>query len=474
MRDCQTKARLLARGVARCASISSVKGLALLASLVLGACTTPASTSSTPSASAPSPTITTSPPPAPSPTAARGTALVPPVVSRAQYGDFAITLDVPDRPGQPAEDLVWHVDPYQAGPLYATRVASVLGLGGAGIVGEVPAGGAPGSNGPWRLWFGDKVLAVNETSGEVYYFDPNASDGPPPPGPARRDPADVLRVLLRDLGWSADLEPSPGRVTAFRGTEVSARAEHFPSGSWLNPGYRETAVLFPRYAHPVDPVHESGPTIYGSDHMALVTSRGRPAQLIHRPAGQITRPEIYPITPFGQARSELLAAPLRYLHFLSNPTGEPLNLTVRDFFHGNAWTGFSGGGLTHNGQLLVPVWVFSASGTTASGVPVDALFMVDAVVPELRAQGLGGTATTSADTLLRYQLETLGGQNRELLTARGAARFFLGAECEPTVATQEMSASGTLSCGGPTISFTMRRAFPGLASSIWYLSESHK
>jgi hypothetical protein len=107
-------------------------------------------------------------------------------------------------------------------------------------------------------------------------------------------------------------------------------------------------------------------------------------------------------------------------------------------------------------------------------VPVDALFIVDAVVPELRAQGLGGTGNTSADTLLRYQLETLAGQNKELLTARGAARYFLGAACEPTIATQEDTASGTMTCGGPTISFTMRRAFPGLSSSIWYLAEAHK
>jgi hypothetical protein len=77
--------------------------------------------------------------------------------------------------------------------------------------------------------------------------------------------------------------------------------------------------------------------------------------------------------------------------------------------------------------------------------------------------------------LLRFQLSTLAGQNKELLTARGAANYFLGATCEPNIATQELSASGTLSCGGPTITFTMRRAFPGLgSSSVWYLSESHK
>jgi hypothetical protein len=234
-------------------------------------------------------------------------------------------------------------------------------------------------------------------------------------------------------------------------------------------------VLFPRYPHPADPTRQSGPHVYGSDHLALVTATGRPAEIIHRPIGKLTGGEVYPIMPYGQARSELLAAPLRYLHFLSNPTGEPLKLTVREAYQGSVWGGFSGGGLTHNGQMLIPAFVFPASGTTASGVPVDAIFIVDAVVPAFRAQGVGGTTNTNADILLRYQLDTLGGQNLQLLTARGAAQFFLGTACEPTIATQEQSASGTMSCGGTTISFTMRRAFPGLgSSSIWYLAESHK
>jgi hypothetical protein len=216
--------------------------------------------------------------------------------------------------------------------------------------------------------------------------------------------------------------------------------------------------------------------VYGADHLALLTAKGRPAQIVHRPAGALGRPEIYPITTFGQARAELLAAPLRYLHFLSNPTGEALKLTFGDAYVGNAWGGFSGEALTHSGQLLLPAWVFTATGTTASGIPVEAIFIVDAVVPALRAQGVGGAVNTSADTLLRLQLSTIAGQNRDLLTARGAARYFLVPSCEPNIATQEASATGTLSCGGsPAISFTMRRAFPGLgSSSIWYLSESHK
>lgn len=387
---------------------------------------------------------------------------------------MGITLDIPDRLGQPAEDIVWHVDPFKPEPGYPARIASAMGLAGPGIRGDAPAGAAPGSNGPWRLWFGDRVLAVNETSGEIYYFDPNATDGPAPVGSARRDPADVLRLLLNDFGWAADVAPSLGGPASFRGTEVTARAEHIINGSWLRPGYRETAVLFPRYRDPTAP--RDGPRIYGTDHLALLSATGRPAEIIHRPAGRITGGAVYPITPFGQARSELLASPLRYLHFLSNPTGEPLKLTVGEAYQGSAWGGFSAGGLTHNGQMLIPVWVFPASGTTASGIPVDAIFIVDAVVPALRAQGLGGTSNLNADILLRYQLDTLGGQNMELLTARGAIRFFLNSNCGPIIDKEDAdTASGTVTCGtGPTISFTVKRAFPGLASSIWYLSDSRK
>ena len=278
---------------------------------------------------------------------------------------------------------------------------------------------------------------------------------------------------MASFGWTADVSASPAGPTRFIGTEVTARADAVISGSWLGPGYRETAILFPRYTHPVDPIHLVGPHIYDTDHLALVTAKGRPAEIIHRPVGALTGAEIYRITTFGAARAELLAAPQRYLRFLSNPTGEAVTLSFGDAYLGHAWAG-AGTGLTHAGQTLVPVWVFSASGTAASGVPVEALFVVDAVLPELRAQGLGGTPNVSADLLLRLQLETLGGQNMELQSARGAARYFLGTPCEPTIATQEVTAIGTMTCGGSTISFTLRRAFPGLASSIWYLAESHR
>ena len=443
------------------------------ASLAVGACVMPPSASPTPTASA-SPIVAPSPTASPVPTTVRGSTLVPPVASRAQYGDIGIALDIPDAPGQPAEDLVWRVDPFKPEPGYAAKVATVLGLTGPGTVGLAPTGAVPGTNGPWRLWSGTKVLAVNEGTGEVYYFDPSATDGPQPPGPARRDPTEFLRLILASFGWTADVSASPAGPTRFIGTEVTARADPIISGSWLEPGYRETAILFPRYPHPFDPIHLGGPHIYDTDHMALLTAKGRPAEIIHRPIGAITSAEIYRITTFGAARAELLAAPQRYLRFLSDPTGEAIKLTFVDAYHGHVWAG-AGTGLTHTGQTLVPVWVFTARGTAAGGVPVDALFIVDAVIPELRAQGLGGTANISADLLLRYQLDTLGGANRELLTARGAARYFLGSACEPAFATQDAdSATGTLACPNPTVSFTVKRAFPGLTSSIWYLSESHK
>src|SRR5207247_10381656 len=130
-----------------------------------------------------------------------------------------------------------------------------------------------------------------------------------------------------------------------------------------------------------------------------------------RPAREVSGGVSYALTTFGQARAELLAAPGRYLQFLSNPTGEALKLTFGEAYLGSAFVGFSGAGLTHNGQLLVPVWVFTASGTSARGIPIDALFIVDAVAPEMRARALSGTAKVSADLLLRYQLDTLGGEN---------------------------------------------------------------
>lgn len=456
-----------------------VPALLIVASLALGACTEPAGASPTPTMSPSAtglPSPTGSPSPSVAPTSVRGTALVTPIVSRAQYGDISIALDIPDRLGQPAEGLVWRVEPFKPPSGYAARVASALGMSGAGVLGAVPAGGAPGTTGPWRLWFGTSALAVNESSGEVYYFDPSATDGPQPPGPARRDPTEVLRLLLGSFGWSADISPSPTGPTRFMGTEVTARADPVISGSWLEPGYRETAVLFPRYPHPEDPIHLGGPHVYDTDHVALLTAKGRPAEIIHRPIGALARREIYPITTFGAARSELLAAPQRYLRFLSDPTGEALKLSFGEAYEGHAWAGALGTGLTHAGQMLVPVWIFTANGTTASGLPVDALFVVDAVVPEMRIRGAtGGAGNTNADVLLRYQLDTLAGQYRELLTARGAAKSFLGMACEPTIATQDAdTASGTLACGGPTITFIVKRAFPGLASSIWFLADSHK
>ena len=83
-------------------------GALLIIASVVGACVTPASTIPT-SKGNPSPTVASSLTASPVATAVRGSALVPPIVSRAQYGDMGITLDIPDRPGQPAEGVVWRV-----------------------------------------------------------------------------------------------------------------------------------------------------------------------------------------------------------------------------------------------------------------------------------------------------------------------------------------------------------------------------
>src|SRR6266849_6005204 len=82
----------------------------VIASLVGGACVATVSSSPTPTVGPPA-TVASSPTASPLPTSVRGSALVPPIVSRAQYGDMSITLDIPDGPGQPAEEVVWHVDP---------------------------------------------------------------------------------------------------------------------------------------------------------------------------------------------------------------------------------------------------------------------------------------------------------------------------------------------------------------------------
>jgi len=173
---------------------------------------------------------------------------------------MGITLDIADRQGQPAEDIVWHVDPFKPEPGYAARIASVLGLTGPGTVGAVPAGGAPDRTGRGAL-VGDKVLAVNETTGELYYFDRTRRMAPPGRSRTPR-PSGCPSDPTQDFGWTADLEPSTAGLTVFRGTEVTARAEHVINGSWLGPGYRETAVLFPRYAHPTDPSRQGGVRIY--------------------------------------------------------------------------------------------------------------------------------------------------------------------------------------------------------------------
>ena len=59
------------------------------------------------------------------------------IIQKRLEEEHGITLDIPDRPGQPAEGVVWHVDPFKPDAGYAARIGSVLGLTGSGVLGEL-------------------------------------------------------------------------------------------------------------------------------------------------------------------------------------------------------------------------------------------------------------------------------------------------------------------------------------------------
>ncbi len=408
-----------------------------------------------------------------------GTSLVPTIRPLAQYGSLVVTLTVDDHIGQPAEQIVWTTKPYRPDAGYATRIAGVFGLQGPGTLGDAPGGSAP-----WRLWLGSKILAVNERTGDVLFFDPTADDGPRPEGPAQRDPAAWFGAILTDLGTSIDVNPTPGRTRIFRGTEALAVAESVMDGSWLGPGYRDGVVIFAEAKDPYDSVFRPGTSIYDTDELALLTSKGRPVEIVHHPFGSLSGGAIYPITTYREAANQLRADPRRYLHLLSAPLGEPVTLhVVPDGARvGNAWAGGVPNDLTRARRALVPVWEFLAEGTSASGKPVTAMFVVDAVRPELRAADPGSFALAlDADALLRTQLAvSVGGHQPDRTSALVAARaelaaFGFGPSVQPVVTMGGAdSASMTASDGQRSIALTIRRAFAGLPNSIWYVSEVGK
>src|SRR5439155_13033223 len=120
-------------------------------------------------------------------------------------------------------------------------------------------------------------------TGDVLFFGPNADDGPGPSGPAVHDPAQEQIKLLAQLGTAAQFDYT--LFYEFHGGDASASVERLLDGSWLIPGTRTTVGLFPRYSS-VD--RQTGTTIYGSDELALFTSRGGLAELVHRPITGIT------------------------------------------------------------------------------------------------------------------------------------------------------------------------------------------
>ncbi|HLZ48570.1 MAG TPA: hypothetical protein VKR80_07980 [Candidatus Limnocylindria bacterium] len=396
----------------------------------------------------------------------------------AQYAALPLSLSVEDHIGQPAESIVWTVEPYRPDAGYADRVAAALGLQGPGTVGDAPAGSVP-----WRVWLGPTVLAVNERTGDVLFFDPTADDGPRPNGPAQHDPAPDFARILSSLGTTIDLTPEPGRTPVFRGTDALSIAAPVMDGSWLGPGDRDGLALFATAPDPYDPIHYPGTTIYDADELGLITSKGRPVEIVHHPFGGLSGGAIYPITTYREAANELRANPNAHLRLLSAPLGEAVTLHVLPDGAriGSAWAGGPSTGLTRAGRTLVPVWEFLAEGTSASGQFARAMFVVDAVRPELRAPVASEALALDADGLLRRQLSvSVGGHQPWRMSVLETAKselsgFGLPAATVPSIVMLDPdTASVTATDGQRTIGFTLRRAFPGLANSVWYLRDARK
>ena len=418
------------------------------------------------------------PTPAPYPSLPHPTTRIPIIHPLAQYATTPLTLAVEDHPGQPAESIVWTTTPYQPAAGYAARVANSLGLQGPGNLGD-----APGTSAPWRLWLGPKVLAVNERTGDVLFFDPGADDGPRPEGAAQHDTAPDFAAILAALGTTIDITSTPGRNPIFRGTDAVSIAARVMEGSWLGPGDRDGVVLFAEALNPYDPIFQAGTTIYDTDELALLTSKGRPIQIVHHPFGALSGGAIYPVTAYRDAANELRANPNNFLRVLSAPPGEAVTLHVLPDGArlGSAWAGGTPGPLTRAARTLVPVWEFLAEGTSASGKFVRAMFTVDAARPEFRAPITSSALALDADALLRTQLSTsVGGHQPGRMSVSDTAMtelmgFGLPVSKIPSITMIDAdTASVTATAGQRTIGLTLRRAFPGLANSIWYLRDARK
>lgn len=444
--------------------------------LVVIACSSQASSPMPSAIGVPAPSVTTVTATV-APTFTREIPHLPALQPNPFFDRVQISIDVEKRPGQPWEATAFAVTRPAVDEAYRLRVANAFGVTGDGIVGAAPDG-----TGPWRVWFDTKgTVALNEGTGDVLFFGPNTDDGPGPSGPAMHDPAQEQIKLISQLGTAAQFDYT--LFYEFHGGDATASIERLVDGSWLIAGTRTTVALFPQYS---TRDRQNGTTIYGSDELALFTSRGRLAELVHRPIAGIAARAIYDLKTtmlYGEAVEELKSAPNRYLRLLSVLPDEPLALRIdpANIVHGHAWSGAPQGELTHAADTLVPVWTFFASGTTASGKPVSAMFTVDAVRPEYRTLPASNARNITADSLLRTQLAVnLGGHRPGLMNADEALRDELaGLACasgtytvsktDPDTATASVTCSPSLH-----LSLTMRRAFPGYEHSIWYLSELRK
>src|SRR5438874_3340198 len=357
--------------------------------------------------STPSPTISPEPTLAP-----REIPHVPALEPNPQLERAQIIIDVEERPGQPWEAAAFIVTRPAVDATYRAQVASAFGVTGEGIVGAAPDGTAP-----WRVWFDtNRTVALNERTGDVLFLGPNADDGTGPSGPAVHDPGGDQVKLLTHLGTVAQFDYT--LLSEFHGGDTTASVERLVDGSWLEPGTRTTVAFFPSYR---TSDRGNGATIFGTDELSLYTSRGQLAELVHRPIAGLSVRAIYNINStmlYRDAIRELKAAPSRYLRLLSVPPTEPMTLHVdpANATIGQSWAGGPRGNLTHADETLVPARAFYASGSSASGKPVSALFTVDALKPEFRIQPPSSATGLTADTLLRTQLSlTLGGHRPGLM-----------------------------------------------------------
>ena len=452
-----------------------VRRAALALSLALAAC---APTATAPPTPVPSPTSSAASPLATTATPSRtprDAEVIPALQPDGVFANMRVTVEGDEPPGQPWETVALAVKRPTVDAAYRARVASAFGMGGEGSVGAAPDGTAA-----WRIWSdGDRLLALNDVTGDVLFFDPLAVRAAPAMSAATLGPS----ALLAALGSTAALS-GPG-VRSFAGDVMAAGAEHIVDGSWLMTDSGTTTAIFPQFRDRTSP--ENTTILYSRDELFVYTSGGALAQVVHRPLVGVTITTVRDINttlPLPEAIRLLKKDPVHYLRLLSiTPTNEPmtlrLDLTASGSGEGHAWAGGPQGDLTHLSDMLVPVYAFVAHGMTASGAPVSAMFTVDAVAPQHLSPPAMTVRNITADLLLREQLTQLGGHQPWRLGPEGVLMDELGKNGCPgtySLARNDVdSATATVVCpNGARLVMTLRRAFPGYERSIWYVSETRK